>query len=209
MSGDRRQRAVTGPLGLVGMTGGALFVGVYLALALVGEDMYSTTFVFFVVSAIPVLFWVGGTVGLFVHHRRSFEWPGRVGTVVLLFGLFMSIVDSLWFVLAGGPLLTETQQWGYILVQILGALLLGSAIVRARELPHAVSGGMLFALGLPVSVVLVILLVEVLDVLASAFLASAIFTIPFGVAWLVLGYDLFTEQDRSDATTSEAKAGIE
>ena len=206
MGGDG---SVTGPLGLVGMAGGALFVGVYLALALIGEDMYSTTFVFFVVSAIPVLFWVGGTVGLFVHHRESFAWLGRVGIVVLLAGFMISIFDSFWFVLAGGPLLTEAQQWGYILVQIVGALLLGSAIARTRELPHAVSGGLLFALGLPISVVTVTLVFEVLGLSSSTVLASAIFTIPFGVAWLVLGYDLFTEQDQLAATTSGGKASSE
>lgn len=183
---------VSSGLGFAAMFGGGLFVAIYLGLSAVGTDSYATMYTFNVVSAVPVLLFVFGTVGLFHRHRESFGWLGRIGTAVLVVGFLLSVLNSAWLFATGEHLLSVTLQWGYILTEVLGALLLGAAIAHARDLSHALAGGLLLALGLPFSLGLWLGVIDPLE-LGSTLLAAAVFSIPFGAGWLVLGYDLVTE----------------
>lgn len=195
MTQETGRTDLTSGLGFVGMLGGALFVAIYLGLTAMGGNNYATAYTFNVVSAVPILLFAFGTVGLYYRHRESFGWLGRVGTVVLLAGFSTSVLNSTWLLATGEHLLPVALQWGYILTEVLGALLLGAAIVRAGDLPHALAGGALFALGLPLSVGLFYLLFAVLELVESGVLGAFLFTLPFGAAWVILGYDLVTERD--------------
>lgn len=199
MSSIEEDAKVTTPLGVLGMFGGAMFVVLYvgLAVAIPEGGLFAAAYTFNVVSALPVVGWVAGTVGVYYRHRRSFGWLGTVGTAVLLVGFLASILNSLWYVVTGGPLLPGAAGFAYILTEVLGALLLGAAVARAGELPHATGNGVLLAVALPVSLVLYYAVLEILALTDSAVVGSVLFTLPFGTAWVLLGYDLVTEPDRT------------
>lgn len=193
MTGQDDDGGAAGSLGLLGMFGGALFVCIYVGLSLVGRDAFGTAYTFNVASAFPVLFWIAGTVGLYRHHRTAFGLAGRLGAALLLAGFLVSTLNSAWFLVAGEGLLTQTGALAYLGAEVLGSLLLGAAIVRADDLPHSRSGGVLFAVALPFSLLSFTLVFQVLELASDPVVGSLLFTVPYGTAWLLLGYDLLAD----------------
>lgn len=183
------------------MFGGGLFPALYVVLVLLAEGggSYALGLTFTGAAAIPVLFWIPGTVGLLYRHREPFGWIGRMGGAVLLVTLTASIVDNLWLFATQDQLLEGTLTNGILIAEGAGALLFGGAIAYERAMPRALAGGLLLALGLPASFGLLLGLSE-LGVTLPAVLAVVLFTLPFGAGWFLLCYDLVSEPDRAPAS---------
>lgn len=122
--------------GVCGLLGGLLWIVVVFLTRLLtpgpeGEGIITELGVL----AVPLL--VVGLVGLHFRQRRSTGWIGWSGFVLSLVGLVMVFVglagmrwlgyndDSFWL----------SFEWGLWVVMPVGALLLGSATIRARVLP--------------------------------------------------------------------------
>jgi hypothetical protein len=190
---DQQRPRLAHNLGLAGMFGGVLFVVVYLTLAIVGTDAYGTQYAFNVGSAFPVVFWVAGTAGLYLRHREVFGWLGRVGTALLLAGFGVSLANSAAYLVTGSGLVSSAGAVGYLAAEAVGTLLVGVAIARAGEIPSARRDGLLFAVALPFSLVVFTFVFQVAQLTSNAVLGVLLFTVPYGVAWVMLGYDLLSE----------------
>lgn len=153
-----------------------------------------------VASKLAVLLLLLGTVGLYRRHRHVFGWPGRLGVALLLVDFVLGLLGASWL-LPVGDLFR-----GYILATLLiepntvGSLLLGVAIARADELPHALFGGLLLAFAFPLSLGLLYLVVGSLGLLEAIALGIVVTALPYGAAWVILGFDLVTETWRAELT---------
>lgn len=187
------------------MFGGGLFPALYVVLVLLAEEggSYALGLTVTGAAAIPVLFWIPGTVGLLYRHREPFGWIGRIGGGVLLVGLAASIVDNLWLFATQDQLMGGTLTTAVLIAEGAGALVFGGAIAYERAMPHALAGGLLLALGLPVSFGLLLGLSQ-LGVTLPAVLGVVLFTVPFGAGWFLLCYDLVSEPDRTPSSGAVA-----
>jgi hypothetical protein len=190
---DQPRARLAHNLGLAGMFGGVLFVVIYLTLTVVGTAAFGTEYTFNVASAFPVVFWVAGTAGLYLRHRRVFGWLGRVGTSLLLAGFGVSLANSGAYLVTGSGLVSAAGAVGYLAAEAVGTLLVGVAVARAGELPNARRDGLLFAVALPFSLVVFTLVFQVAQLTSNALLGVLLFTVPYGIAWVLLGYDLLSE----------------
>jgi hypothetical protein len=126
-----------------------------------------------------------GVAGLVIHTRNAgpFGRLGWIGAVASVIGVAVLIISSLTQdVFFGGdfPLMPFLViPGGFVL--LVGFLLLGITILRARVLPLWVA--VLFVVG-------TLLMVAVNDQNAQVFMA-----IPFGIAWVVVGYVLCSGKD--------------
>jgi hypothetical protein len=136
--------------------------------------------------------------GLLALHGRYGGAYGRLGTagVVVIFAgcalLFLGSIPAVLFMQDGPLSLIRTgQDLGFFgaLVSLLGALLLGIALWRARLLPRL--GALLLIIALPAGLVGVILL----SVLGFEDTAGLPWTVLYGAAWVVLGNDLWARRE--------------
>jgi hypothetical protein len=74
-----------------------------------------------------------------------------------------------------------------------GAVLLGTALVRTLRDPGPRLGGLLLVLALPLGILLPVLLGAMAPRTDLSFWAAI--TVPYGVAWLLLGYALLSGRD--------------
>ncbi len=140
---------------------------------------------------------VGGIAAIYLYVRQSSGRFGAMGTV----GFYLcSVVFAAVTILDIGILVSGAVEQWYILIGpgralflIVGLVLFGAAILRARVLP---SGGawLLIAAALANVVGILIIIVSGGRVGAWIFIVP---TILFGLGWVWLGYGLWSERDAS------------
>ena len=131
-----------------------------------------------------------GLKGLYVSHRRYYGWLGSAG-------FFVSSV-ALLLVFAGGTYEMATMAStgaegvvGYLALMMsfsllaCGSVVLGLAITGVRHDPLSYLAGLLLANGVPLGLLFVLVSGAAWD-----FYFWAGLTVPFGVAWLLLGFTL-------------------
>jgi hypothetical protein len=141
---------------------------------------------------LPQLLLLMGLVGLHTLHRRSYGWLGTLGFYVSLVALLLAFVG-------GAFEMTETAAMGtgsivgYLTLIVSffilawGSALLGLAITGTLHDPLSYLGGLLLAIAVPLGLLFV-------------FTAGAAWepyfwvglTVPYGVAWLLIGYALIS-----------------
>lgn len=153
-------------------------------------------------SKLWTLLLAAGAAGLYYRHQDAFEWPGLIGTALVLVGFLTGLTGGSLQLVTGDLGSGNVIVWMFTQPEILGALLLGAAIARADELPHAVAGGLLLAVAKPVSFGLFFFFVKYISPVVDSVglfeevaLVFAGMTLLYGAAWMLLGYDLVTEPD--------------
>jgi hypothetical protein len=182
--------------GVAAMLGGALSV----LYSFVGETHWSHV----PLDAARHIFLAAGVTGLYFYLRCSdrFGWLGTVGFCLCLAAFVL--VAALDF----GILMNEGVERLYIslgpvraLLLIAGSLLFGMAALRSAALPRG--GAMLLvvaALSSPVAILVV--------AVSGGRFTAWIFTVPtilFGLAWLALGYALWTRRDAAAGQPARAR----
>ena len=138
-----------------------------------------------------------GLKGLHAIHRRSYGWLGSVGLFVSLAALVVAFAGGTFEMLdMASTNIASTVAYLTLIVAFLilvwGSALLGLAIMGTlRDLPLYL-GGLLLAIAVPLG-------------LLFAFVAGAAWsfefwiglTVPYGVAWIVLGYALLRAKGRA------------
>lgn len=197
---------VTGMLGFACLLGGVLQVLIplgFLAAILSGSLMLDMTTMdaYSAASGVWMLLLAAGTVGLYYRHQDAFGLPGQIGAIIILAGFLTSVYQTAWMLVAADPLFGGVPGGGDVPLEFLGPLLFGVAIARADELPHAFVGGLLLAFARPLSFALSLPIFATFELVESAVLVAAVMTIPYGVAWMLLGFDLARESDGIGAIT--------
>jgi hypothetical protein len=135
---------------------------------------------------------LGGLGGLRAVHGRSYGWLGNAGFYVSLVALALMFVGGAFEMVK----LTSTGAGttvGYLtlivsfLLLAWGSVFLGLAITVALHDPPSYLAGLLLAIGVPLG------FLAVFEAGASwTFYFWAGLTVPYGVAWLLLGYALLS-----------------
>lgn len=133
--------------------------------------------VIFIVALLGAL---GTIAGLHALHRGRYGRLGAAGSFMAFAGTVLLLVAALATALAGREAFGGVFFIGY-LVTLVGLLLLGEAVLRARVLPSWC--GVLLIVGFPLSVVL--------DVLAGV--GGEL----LGVVWTLVGYALLSNGEAS------------
>jgi hypothetical protein len=192
------------------MFGGAVAVvagGVLSTPAFSGGNpsWYQQNPVWFLVEFVGKVALLVGLVGLYLYLRRSprFRWLGTAGFCVLVVVTAYEVVLAL-VALASAPAAESVD--GYLgpikeLVKILGILLFGIAILRAGTLPRAGAWMMILA-------VLVVLASIGSFIVGPAAFADWSFPVAaalYGLAFILLGYGLWSHRDRTAAQARPAR----
>lgn len=196
---------VASKLGFTCMVGGVLQVAVpfgFIAAVLSGHAWFDLVTLkwYSAATIVWMLLLAAGTAGLYYRHQDAFGWLGQIGSAAIFLGFLYSIIESIEVIVNGARFSSAVIDSVFPEQVILGALLLGISIARAGELQHAQIAGLLLALARPGSFALSMLILEFFNSFVGFVLTVAAVTIPFGTAWLILGYDLVTERDRVGPT---------
>ncbi len=149
--------------------------------------------VYWLMGVLALLLLVVGLAGLRALHGGAYGRLGNVGFLVSFLALALMFlgnaveVASLTF---GGTESSAGHSMFLIgfLVLLAGSVLLGIAIVRTRRDSPSRLGGLLLIGALPLGILLAIVLGVTAAGTDLGFWAAI--TVPYGVAWLVLGYAL-------------------
>lgn len=130
-----------------------------------------------------LLFVAAGAVGLMLRLRETgrFGWLGRSGVIVGGVGFVLAVLATITAVMTDGmsPLMPYFVVPGLLAI-LVGLLLLGVAVLRARVLP------------LPTALLLIVSLVAMFSFNDQNW--RALMAVPFGIAWVALGYALLSEK---------------
>lgn len=187
--------------GLAGLVGGAAWVfcgfGALLmdeveveveeGSANVGLGVY-----FGLTVVLPAVLMIVGVSGLQQLHGRRYGRLGSAGATVSGVGLTAVAVGLGWETLSiafrGEENAIGFVVWtGGLLVLVVGSAVLGVALWRAAVLPHGRAAGVMLGLLLPAIVAVDVVAGALVDGDAAFWLAV---TLPYGLAWLVLGSGL-------------------
>lgn len=202
--------------GTAGMVGGLLWALFPLSTAFVSfEDTQTGTLAYFATAAsywlmavLPLLLMVVGQMGLRAVYGRDF---GRLGTAGVLVS---SAALALMFVGNGVEVASLTFRgsessvghFGFLigfLVLLAGSVMLGIALIRIRRDSLSRLAGLLFVLALPLGIGLAFVVGAAAPGTDVGFWAAI--TIPYGLAWLLLGYAL-SSSSRRMATGQPSRA---
>ena len=198
-----------GLFGLAGGVGGALFA-LYAIPDLVDPGTFSgsgrTAFVYGAFLVVPLALMLIGLVGLHARLRAETGRLERAGYALSLFGFGVALLAELYgYGVAGGEFDLLGIGDGYFVVFVLSlfVVLAGSALVgvagwRAGVEPRP--GFALFAasvLGVP----LLFVLSE--TAIGTPFVAL---TVPYGTAWALIGFHLWSEAPRDQSKTATEPA---
>ena len=131
-----------------------------------------------------------GLKGFHTIYKRSYGWLGSVGFFVSFVALVLVFVGGT-FEMTYMASTDAERVVGYLamtmsfLLLACGSVVLGLAIMDARHHPLSYLAGLLLANGVPLGVLFVFVSGAAWD-----FYFWAGFTVPFGIAWLLLGYAL-------------------
>jgi hypothetical protein len=187
--------------GTAGMVGGLLWVLFPLSTALVSlEDTQPGTLAYVAAAAsywlmavLPLLLLLVGLMGLRALFGGAYGRLGNVGFLVSFVALALMFlgngveVASLTFSGSESAVGDFAFLIGF-LVLLVGALLLGVALIRAHRDPPSRLGGLLFALALPLGILFAFLGGALAPGTDIGFWAAI--TVPYGSAWVLLGYAL-------------------
>lgn len=188
-------------VGPAGMLGGVLWALFPLATALVsiedtrpGTPSYlATVALYWLLAVLPLLLLLVGMMGLPPLLGGAYGRLRNVGFFVSSVALALMFagngveVASLTFNGSESAVGHFTFLIGF-LVLLVGSVLLGVALVRMRRDPLSRLGGLLFALALPLGILLAVVGGTVAPGTDIGFWAAI--TVPYGTAWVLLGYAL-------------------
>jgi hypothetical protein len=189
--------------GIAGMLGGLLWALFPLATVLVNmEDTQPGTMahtvaavVLWLMAVLPLLLLAVGVVGLRALHNGAYGRLGTIGLPVSLLALALMFVGnavevaSLTFSGSESDVGHSMFLTGF-LVLLAGSVLLGIAITRTQRDPSSRIGGLLLVAALPLGILLAVVLGAVAPRTDLGFWAAI--TVPYGVAWLLLGHVLLS-----------------
>lgn len=194
----RRERQLITLAGIAAIAGGVLFP---LMLSL--EDIFyqgitempgtAAYTAYFAVMTVMALCLLAGVIAL---HSRVGEHTGhleRAGALLTATGL-LSITTAT--ILMAATLEGIAGVFGVIgfLSAPLGMTILGIALWRSRASSRAIGG--LLALAFPL-LVLELLTLEPVFAATGYYLSTLIFTVPFGIAWILVGRSLLVDRPQS------------
>ncbi len=148
---------------------------------------------YWLMAVIPLLLLLAGLAALHALHGRAYGRLGRLGFLVSLVALLAMFVGngvevaSLTFRGSESAVGHSAFLIGFLLL-LIGSVPLGLAIRRARQDPASRLGWPLLVLALPLGVLIAVVLGAVAPGTDLGFWAAI--TVPYGVAWALLGYAL-------------------
>jgi hypothetical protein len=168
-----------------------------------GTLAYQASLVYWwLMAVIPLLLLLVGLVGFHAFHRGAYGRLGKVGFFVSFTALSLMFVGnavevaSLTFSGSENAAGHFAFLIGFLLL-LIGSVPLGIFIVRARRDPSSRTGGSLMIAALPLGILLAIALGTLSPGTDLGFWAAI--TVPYGVAWLLLGPTLRPQQTGSAA----------
>ena len=152
---------------------------------------------------------VVGLVSLHRLHKGHYGRIGVAGFVLSLSALVLMLPGLSMDALAYGTQLSELGHMAFLigfLVSILGSIVLGFAIRRARVLPRARWVGPLLAVAIPLGIAAMIVGESVAPGPGDLWFWIAIAT-PYGSAWAVLGSELRSVSGETVAEDTSSRTG--
>lgn len=148
-----------------------------------------------ILTLLSLLLFAVAVTGLVMLARRSgrFGVVGKIGVIIGAAGVVLlviaSLIQSIFF--GGDFLLMPYFVIPGLLAMVVGFVLLGLAILRSRVLPRWAAA---------------LLIIGALAMLASnEQTARVLLTIPLGVAWVAVGYVLWSENNTLDRRTASVR----
>lgn len=156
-----------------------------------GTSAYPASVAYYgLMAVIPLLLLLVGLAGLYVGQRGNYGRLGRVGFPVSILALGLMFtgnaveVTSITFRGSESAVGHFTFLIGFLLL-LVGSVLIGLAIWRARRDSPSRLGSLLLIGALPLGILLAIVLGSLVPESDLGFWAAI--AVPFGVAWVVLG----------------------
>ncbi len=206
--------------GLAGMIGGLLWVMWPLGNSFAGAgDTQPGTPIHAAVAAMdwllavaPLLLFLVGLAGLRALYGRGFGRFGKVGLLVSfvavasMFAGNATEVASLTFAGSESAVGHFTFLIGFLL-SLIGSAFLGVALARARGGASSRFGGLLLVLALPLGILLAVVGGAVSPGTDLGFWAAI--TVPYGLAWMLLGHALYSGRDEAARPRPSSIAGTQ
>jgi hypothetical protein len=202
--------------GWAGMLGGLLWALFPLATVLVsmkGTQPGTTAHigaaaVYWLMAVLPLLLLLVGLVGLRALHSGAYGRLGNIGFLTCFVALALMFVGNAIEIASLTFYGTESDVGHLVfligfLILLLGSVLLGIALVRTQRAPSFRLGGLLLVLALPLGIVLAVVLGAIAPRTDLGFWAAI--TVPYGVAWLLLGYALMSARGRAAEQPSRVR----
>jgi hypothetical protein len=202
--------------GWAGIIGGLLWALFPLATVLV--DMSNTqpgslnhlaaAGVYWLMAVLPLLLLLVGLAGLRALPSGAYGRLANVGFLVSFLALALMFIGnaveiaSLTFRGTESSLGHTMFLIGF-LVLLVGSVLLGIALVRTQRDPSSRLGGIVLLLALPLGILLAIVLGAIAPRTDLGFWAAI--TVPYGVAWMLLGYALLSGRGRATEQPSRVR----
>jgi len=145
---------------------------------------------YWLMAVVPLLLLLVGLLGIYVGQRGTYGRLGKVGFPVSILALGLMFagnaveVASLTFLGTKSAVGHFSFLIGFLLL-LIGSVLVGLAVWRARRDPTARSGSLLLVGALPLGILLAAVLGSLLPESNLGFWAAI--AVPFGVAWVLLG----------------------
>ena len=155
--------------------------------------------VYWLMAVLALLLLLVGLAGLRALHGPAYRRVGNVGFLASFIALALMLlgnaaeVASLTFSGTESSVGHSMFLIGF-LVLLVGSVLLGIAIVRTESVSSLRLGGLLLVGALPLGILLAIILGVTTPGTDLGFWAAI--TVPYGVAWLLLGYALIRTKRR-------------
>jgi hypothetical protein len=138
-----------------------------------------------------------GLKGLHANYRRTYGWLGSVGLFVSFVALVVAFAGGALEMIdmasrgAASTVAYLTLIVGFFIL-VWGSALLGLAITGTLRDPFLYLGGLLLTLAVPLGLLFVFVTGAAWD-----FEFWVGLTVPYGIAWMVLGYALVREKGRA------------
>jgi hypothetical protein len=159
-------------------------------------------------AVLPLLLLIVGQMGLRAIYGGDFGRLGKVGILVSSAALALMFVGngvevaSLTF--SGSE--SSVGHFAFLigfLILLAGSVMLGIALIRIRRDPFSRLAGLLFVLALPMGILLAFVVGPATPGTDVGFWAAI--TVPYGLAWMILGYAL-SSSSRRMATGQPSRA---
>jgi hypothetical protein len=146
---------------------------------------------------LPQLLMLVGLAALHTLHRRSYGWLGTMGFYVSFVALVLALVGGVFeMTMMAATGTGSTLAYLNVIVSFCilawGSALLGMAITGTLHDLTSYLGGLLLSVAVPLGLVFVVATGGAWD---FGFWAGL--TVPYGVAWTLLGYALLSTRDAS------------
>ena len=198
------------------MLGGLVWALFPLATVLVSMDSMQpgslshigAALVYWLMGVVPLLLLLIGLVGLHALHSGAYGRLGNVGFLESFLALALMFLGNAVEV-ASVTLRGSESAVGHsmfligFLVLLVGSVLLGIAIFRTRRDPSSRIGGLLLIAALPLGILLAVVLGAIAPGTDLGFWAAI--TVPYGVAWLLLGHALMSASGTVAEQTSRVR----